>query len=319
MTRVVLTQPINPAGMAVLRAAGLDIRLAQSASREDVYPLLSDADALLVRTNGRYDADLFDHAPRLKVLGRSGVGVDHIDLAAAHERGIVVVNTPEANSQSVAEFTAEMMIAVSRFRLRADAAVRHGRWSEREELIGTELFGRTCSIIGLGRVGSRVARICRLGFQMRVLYYDIVRKPEYERDLDIEFTDFPTAVNAADFLTMHVPLTDLTRHMIDASVLKRMKPTAYLLNAARGEVVDTHALARALQEKSIAGAAIDVFPEEPLPTDDPLQRAPNTVFSPHMASHTADAVRRMSLVAEDVIRVLNGEPPLYPVNPEDLP
>jgi len=278
--------------------------------------MIPDADGLIVRTTGMIGGEVMDRAPRLKVIGRHGVGVDHIDLEAARQRGIVVVNTPEANSQGVAEYAVGLMLSACRFLPTADAAVREGRWAERERLIGAELHGHTLGIIGLGRIGSRVGRICRLGFQMRVRYYDIVRKHKEEKALGIEFASFEEVIAEADILTLHTPLTPLTRHMMNRETLSRMKQGAYLINTSRGEVVHLDALVESLRTGHLKGAALDVFPDEPLPPEHPVLRLPNVVLSPHMASHSEESMVRMSLVAEDVVRVLTGQPPRYPVLPE---
>lgn len=312
--RVLILQPIHDAGLAALRNAGLNIVHAPDATRETLLSLIPEADGLIVRTTAyRIDAEIMNASPRLKVIGRHGVGVDHIDLAAAETRGITVVNTPLANSQGVAEYTIGLMLSVCRFIPKGDRAVREGNWSERERLVGDELFGHTLGIIGLGRVGTRVARIAALGFQMRVVYFDIIRKHETEAALGVEFASFEEVLRLADFLTLHTPLTDATRGMIDDTALGLMKQGAYLVNASRGEVVELDALARSVREGRIAGAALDVFPDEPFPADHPLLAMPEVIVSPHMASHSRDSMVRMALVAEDVARVLTGQEPLHPV------
>ena len=316
MPQVLLTQPVHEAGIRVLESAGMEVVVAPSPDRETVLGLIGTADGMLVRTTGVFDGDLMDHAPRLKVIGRHGVGVDHIDLAAAAARGVTVVNAPEANSQAVAEYVSGMMVSLVRFLPEAHQAVLDGEWSRREKLIGRELLGSTLGIIGLGRVGSRVARICGQGFGVNVLYYDIVRKHEFEESLGVTFASFDEVVAAADILTLHVPLTPLTRHMMNTDTISAMKRGSYLINASRGEVVDINALDAALGSGHLAGAGVDVFPEEPMPTSHPLLQRPNVVLSPHMASHSEQAVIRMSLVAEDIVRVLRGETPKHPVVPE---
>lgn len=311
--RVLILQPIHEAGIAVLTRAGIQVIHAPGARRETLVRLMGDCNGLIVRTTSyRIDAEIMDQGPRLMVIGRHGVGVDHIDLDAARTRGIVVVNTPEANSQAVAEYTVGLMLSLCRSLNRADRAVREGKWSERERLVGQELHGYTLGIIGLGRIGGRVARICKLGFGMRALYYDILRKYDQEA-LGIEFAPFDEVVRQADILSLHVPLTQVTRRMMNESTMGLMKKGAYLVNAARGEVVDLDALVEALRSDRLAGVALDVFPDEPLEPEHLLLRFPNVVVSPHMASHSNGSMLRMSLVAEDVVRVLTGEEPRYPV------
>ena len=315
MPKVVLTQPVHEAGVKVLEDAGFDVIVAPSPDRETVLPLIKDADGMLVRTTGVFDGELMDAAPNLKVIGRHGVGVDHIDIPAAAERGITVVNAPEANSQAVAEYATGMMVSLVRYLPKAHKAVLAGTWSDREQLIGSELLGRTLGIIGLGRVGSRVGRICKLGYQMRVLYYDIDRKYHQEDALGVEFASFDEVIAQADILTMHVPLTPLTKNMVNADTLAALKPGAYVINTSRGAVVDIDALDESLENGHTAGAAIDVFPEEPMPTAHPLLNRSDVILSPHMASHSQEAVIRMALVAEDIVRVLRGEEPKHPVQP----
>ena len=310
---VVLTHPIHEDGLNALTSSGLRITISPSPDRNTILSLIHDADGLLVRTAGVFDGELMDHAPNLKVIGRHGVGVDHIDLDAARERGIVVVNTPEANSQAVAEYASGLMVSLFRFMQEADTAPRVGDWNARDRLVGTELIGRTLGIIGLGRVGSRIARICSLGFQMKVIYYDIVRKPEFERDLGVEFASFDEVVTQSDILTLHTPLTPLTRSMINEKTLASMKEGSCLLNASRGPVVDLDALVGSLQSGHLAGAGLDVFPDEPLDPSHPIMSLPNVRLSPHMASRSHESMIRMALVAEDVARVLNGEEPRFPV------
>ncbi len=317
MPRVLILQPVHEAGVRALTDAGIDAVTAPDADRATLLRMIPEFDGLLVRTTSyRIDAEVMDRAPNLRVIGRHGVGVDHIDVAAAVARGIAVVNAPEANSQGVAEYAVGLMLMVARGMRHADAAVREGDWSRREQLIGSELNGGTLGIVGLGRVGSRVARICRGGFQMRTLYYDIVRKHEFESELGVEFRSFDDVIAEADILTVHVPLTDLTRGMINGDVLSRMKTGAMLINTSRGPVVKLDTLVEAISSGHIAGAGIDVFPDEPLPTDHPILQLPQVVVSPHMASHSQMSMVRMALVAEDIARVLQGEAPRYPVLPE---
>jgi D-3-phosphoglycerate dehydrogenase len=311
---VLILQPIHEDGLDALTKMGLEIVHAPDAKRETLLRMIPDVDGLIVRTTSyRIDAEIMQASPRLKVIGRHGVGVDHIDIDAATARGICVVNTPLANSQGVAEYTIGLMLALCRFIPKANAAVCDSKWTEREKLIGDELFGCTLGIVGLGRVGTRVARIAALGFQMQVIYFDIVRKHETEAALGIKFATFAELLEEADFLTLHTPLTDKTQGLIGESALQQMKKGSYLINASRGEVVDIDALSHALATNHLAGAAIDVFPYEPFPSDHPLLSAPNVVVSPHMASHSKDSMVRMSLVAEDVARVLTGIPPVHVV------
>jgi D-3-phosphoglycerate dehydrogenase / 2-oxoglutarate reductase len=317
MPKALILQRIHEAGVQALTDAGIEHVSAPDADRETLLRMIPEFDGLVVRTTSyRIDAEVMDAAPNLKVIGRHGVGVDHIDVAAAAERGITVVNAPEANSQGVAEYTVGLMLMVARGMRHADAAVRKGDWTTREKLIGSELTGGTLGIIGLGRVGSRLARICRNGFNMRVLYYDIVRKDDYEQEIGVEFASFDEVVAASDILTLHVPLTEFTRYMMNRETIGRMKSGAILMNASRGQVVELDSVVEAIRSGKLAGAGIDVFPDEPLSTGHPILALPEVVVSPHMASHSDMSMIRMALVTEDVARVLNGVEPKNPVLPE---
>lgn len=282
------------------RASGLD---EQTLTRE-----VPGADALLVRTYAQVTKAVIAAGDRLKVIGRGGVGLENIDLAAARRRGIMVVYTPAAASDSVAEYTVALMLALERHIVRGEAMVREGRFLEaRGTLVGRQLRGLTLGIVGLGRIGSRVGRIARQGLGMTVLYNDI---REFE-DLDYEATpvDKERIWSNSDVVSLHVPLT---RHLVDSKVLARFRPTTTLINTSRGAVVDGPALAAALSARRLAGAATDVYEMEPPGPDDPLFQAPNVLLSPHIAARTGVGLARMNDVVDDVIAVLNGQLPVYP-------
>ena len=272
---------------------------------------VGDCDALLVRTAARVNRGVIEGAPRLRVIGRAGVGLDNIDVAAANERGIKVVYTPFAATDAVADLTIGLMIDVVRKITLGDAMVRSGEFdTARRCCIGPELGNLTVGIIGLGRIGKAVARRCQSGFGMTVLYNDI---------LDVGPTDFTatpvektTLFGRADIVSLHVPLTDQTRGLIDESALVRFKRGSILFNTSRGAVVDGVAVAGALQSGALYGAALDVFDPEPLPSDHPLMTAPNTIFTPHIGARAPSALARMNAVVDDVLDVLGGKPPRYP-------
>jgi phosphoglycerate dehydrogenase-like enzyme len=241
--------------------------------------------------------------------------LDNVDLRAATRRRIPVVYVPQANSVSVAEHAVGMMLALGKHSLDLDRAVRKAEWHRRQVLVGMELEGKSLWVVGLGAIGRLVAEKCRTAFQMRVLGYDpylTVVPAGVERVGTLE-----AVLREADIVTVHVPLTAETRGLIGRQELAMCKPTAYVVNTSRGEVVDTLALAEALRAGRLAGAAVDVFPVEPPPPDHPLLSAPNTLFSPHAASHTEESLQRMAVsVAEDVLLVLRGERPRHAGNPE---
>lgn len=310
--RVLLYEDMHPAGKEVL-AAHTELVMASSLDEASLIEQVQDVDAIIIRANGAVTARLMDAAPKLKVIGRHGVGVEAIDLDAAKARGIVVCNTPDANLESVAEQAVGFMLAVSKQIVRADKATRQGRWNVRYEYIGQELYGRTLGLIGMGRIGSRVAEICHLAFQMPVLYYDVIAYPALEEKLDAKKLPLEEVLGQADYVTLHVPLLPSTKGLIGKDQLAMMKQGAILINTARGAVVDEAALVEAIESGHLGGAGLDVFATEPTPADNPLFNLENVVLSPHMAAHTDDALKAMSMVAQDVIRVLEGQEPVYRV------
>jgi D-3-phosphoglycerate dehydrogenase len=257
-----------------------------------------------------------ESARRLKVVARHGVGVEAIDRRAAAELGIAVVNTPAANDESVAEQCVAFMIVLAKRILEADRALRAGDWEARYRLIGVEVQGKTLGLVGFGKIGQRVAAIGHYGLGMPILYHDLLAYPQAERELRARRVTFEQLLGESDFVSLHLPLLPETRGMIDAAALRRMKPSAFLINTARGAVVDQAALALALRERWIAGAGLDVYDPEPLPADSPLRGMDNVVLSPHMAAHTDEALLRMAMVVTDVLAVIDGRAPECPVPPD---
>jgi D-3-phosphoglycerate dehydrogenase len=309
---VLLYEDMHQAGKQLLSEKA-EIVFARSLDEDDLIEQVKDVDAVIIRANGSVTARLMDAAPKLKVIGRHGVGIDVIDLEAARERGIIVCNTPVANVESVAEQAVGLMLAVSKHIARADKAIREGCWHVRYECIGQELYGRTLGLIGLGRIGGRVAEICHFAFHMPVVYYDIVSYPQAEERLDARRLTMDAVLARADYVSLHVPLLPATRGLIGREQLGLMKKGAIFINTARGPIVDEAALVEALATGHLAGAGLDVYCVEPIAADNPLLRLENVVLTPHMSAHTDDALRAMSLVAEDVLRVLEGQGPVYRV------
>ncbi len=275
---------------------------------------LADADALLVRTATEVTGEVIASAPKLCVIGRGGVGLDHIDVAAATARGITVVHTPGAATDSVADLTVGLMLALVRDLRAGDRAVRSDRYRAfRSAHRVRELHELTIGIVGMGRIGRAVARRCRAGFGCRVIYHDIVNVGWL--DVAAESVDRKALFERADVITLHVPLTSETRSMIDAEALSHFQSTAILINTSRGAVVDSSALAAALRERRLAGAALDVLGVEPPPPDHPLCAAPNCLITPHVGARSALALARMNDVVDDVIRVLRGHTPRFPYTP----
>jgi phosphoglycerate dehydrogenase-like enzyme len=314
--RVVIAERYSASAIDRLRSVAEVVDLV-GAERGALLGALHNADALLVRSYVAVDDELLAHAPRLKVVARGGVGLDNIDVARAHSRGLVVVHTPAASTRAVAEHTLGLLLAVERCLAVCDADVRADRFNERRrETRFRELGDLTLGILGMGRIGSAVGRCAALGFGMRVIYHDIIPVGPF---------DFPQAAVTrdrlladSDVLSLHVPLTAATRGMIDGQALAQMRTGAILINTARGALVDAAALADALRAEHLAGAGIDVFAEEPPAPDHPLLTAPNVVLSPHVAGRSQVALARMNDVVTDVIAVLNGQRPRHPAHPDEF-
>ncbi len=309
--QIVVCEHYSNTAFERLRAVG-DVVHLELPSEDELVAVLDDADAVLVRTYTQVTQRVLEAAPRLKVVGRGGVGVENIDVQAAAARGIAVVHTPAAATEAVAELTVGLILALERKIITGDARVRADDFAAaRHEAIGRELGQCTLGIIGMGRIGRVVGRIASLGFGARVVYNDIVAIAPL--DFAAEPVSKPELYTAADVVTLHVTLTDLTRGLIDAAVLARFKPTTTLINTARGAVLDAAAVAGALRDGRLAGAAIDVFDPEPPPRDHPLRNAPNVILSPHAGARSPRGQARMNDVVDDVIAVLEGHPPRYPV------
>jgi D-3-phosphoglycerate dehydrogenase len=266
----------------------------------------------------RYDGALLDTLPNLRIVARTGIGVDNVDIAAASARGILVTNTPDGPTESTAEHTVAMLLALAKRLKQGNDNLAAGKWGPRTGLlIGTEVQGKTLGLVGLGRIGRRVAQICRLGLEMRVIGYDPYVTATQVADLGIEVMSLDEVVTQADFLSVHVPATPETHHLIDQRRLAQMKQGAYVLNMARGPLVDAEALLEALDSGKLLGAGLDVFDPEPLPVVSRLRNHPNIVATPHIAGVTQEGRTRMEHMAVDrVLAFFRGERPADLVNPE---
>ncbi len=293
--------------------------MASSLDPEVLYREIADADALVIRTAGDINGELMDHAPRLRVIGRHGVGYDQVDVPAATARGIQVVYTPGANTEAVAEHVIAMMIGVSKHFPRQMLALVEGRYNDRTKLVGRDIQGKTLGIIGFGRIGRRVGAIAHLAFGMTVLYNDPVAAPaDVEAITGARCVSFDEVLAAADYLTLHVPLDNSTRGLIGREALERLKPNAVLINTCRGPVVDEAAVAEALDSGHLFGYGADVFTVEPPPPGHPLIGRLDTMLTPHSAAQTVESLTNMATeVAVDLIGVLSGRPPINPVNNPD--
>src|SRR5688500_3434612 len=310
-TRVLVAEQIAPEGIDALRARH-EVEVRTGLSAEQLREVIGDFDALIVRSQVEVDAALIAAAPRLQVIGRAGVGVDNVDLDAATRAGITVVNAPTGNTIAAAEHTIALLLALARRIPAADASIRRGEWS-RGSLQGVQLRGRTLGIIGLGKIGMAIAERAR-ALGMTLLGSDPYVTAEQAALRGVELVDLERLLERSDAVTIHVPLTRATTGLIGARAIARMKPGAFVLNVARGGIVDEPALAWALREGRLGGAGIDVFETEP-PTGSPLLDAPNTVLTPHLGASTIEAqVAVAEEIAEQVLDVLDGRPARYAVN-----
>ncbi len=288
--------------------------------REVLLREVAEADGLVSLLTDRIDAELLDRAPRLRVVANVAVGFDNIEVPAATERGVVITNTPGVLTETVADFAMALLLGTARRLVEADKYTRAYRWKSWELMLflGQDVHGATLGLVGLGRIGGAVARRAH-GFGMRILYHDVIRREDLERELGITYTPFEEVLRESDFISVHVPLMPETRHLIGREQLRMMKPTAVLVNTSRGPVVDTMALAEALADGTIWAAGLDVFEVEPVPSDHPLLALDNAIVVPHIASASVVTRTKMALMAvEDCLAVLEGRRPVNPVNPEVL-
>jgi D-3-phosphoglycerate dehydrogenase len=307
-----VADPLAEDGLVLLRER-CDVRITTGLNEADLAARLADVDALIVRSETKVTAKILDAAPRLAVVGRAGVGVDNIDVPAATAHGVYVVNAPLGNIVSAAEHALALALALLRRITDADRSVRAGEWT-RSKFIGRELRGKTLGLIGIGRVGSEVARRAA-AFEMRVIAHDPFATEASARGAGAQLVELEDLLRSADVISLHTPLTEKTRNLINADSLAKMKRSAVIVNCARGEVVDLAALAAALEAGTIAGAALDVYPNEPLPADSPIRGAPRTVLTPHIAGSTAEAQVNVAVdVVGQILDVLDGHPARFAVN-----
>ncbi len=312
MPKVLVADPIAPEGIEILKTvAEVDVRT--GLPKEELAAIIGDYDALAVRSETKVTADIIAAAGKLKIIGRAGVGVDNIDVEAATNRGILVVNSPEGNTLAAAELTVAMLLALARNIAPADQALRGGKW-DRKKYMGSEVYGKTLGVVGLGKIGREV--VSRLqAFGMSVLGYDPYLKPEQAESLGIKLVDLDTLYRESDYITVHTPKTKETTGMINREKLALMKPTVRLINCARGGIIDEAALAEAAKAGQIAGAAVDVFTVEPAAADNPLLGVPNILTTPHLGASTEEAQVNVALdIAEQIVEVLNGKPARAAVN-----
>jgi D-3-phosphoglycerate dehydrogenase len=310
--RILIADPVATEGIDMLREIG-DVDVRTGLPADELISAIGAYDALVVRSETKVTRDVLNAARRLVAVGRAGVGVDNIDIPAATERGVVVVNAPQGNTVAAAEHTVALLMALARHIPQADASMRAGKWA-RKDFMGTELRGKALGVIGLGPIGSEVARRA-LGLEMRVLAHDPFVPSEKVRSLGVEPVALDDLLSTSDFITVHVPLTSATRGMIGAEQFARMKDGVRILNVARGGIIDEQALAEAVKAGKVGGAAIDVFTAEPIPADNPLLGDPRIILTPHLGASTAEAQERVAVdVAEQIVDILAGKPARYAVN-----
>lgn len=315
--KVLIPRQVAPEGINYLREHGCAVDARDEMTATELQAAIKEYDAVLLRTDVM-DKETIQNAKKLKIIARHGVGFDNVDIEAATANGVYVTYTPAANINSVAEHVTGLLLAVSRQIVKVDKAVRQGNFNVRNTSTGTELKGKTLGIIGLGNIGKLVAKKCALGFDMNVIAYDPYAKAPAEEYIS-KTDDIDELLQQADFVSLHLPYNKALHHFINEEKLDLMKPEAFLINAARGGLVDETALYKALSENKISGAALDVFEQEPVSADHPLMGLANLVVTPHLAALTHEALVTMSLdCAREIVRVKNSEEPLMWINKEQM-
>ena len=301
--KVIICDTIDDAGVTILKKAGLIVEYKPDIESDELLTSVKDCDVIIVRSRTKITKKVIDSASIVKIIARVGVGLDNIDTNYAESKGIKILNASEAAMNAVSELVIGHMIALSRNIPKANDGIKNGKWLKKE-LVGGELRGKYLGIVGVGNIGRNVGRIAKC-LRMNLLGYDIYPiNQDYVREVGLIKTDLRTLLENSDFVTFHVPLTEKTRHLINSETLSYMKPTAFLINTSRGEIVDEESLFRTLSDKRIAGAALDVFEVEP-PTNTNLLQLPNIICSPHIAAQTKEAQELAStVIAEKVIQTL---------------
>ena len=314
--KVLITEPIYDEGIDILGSyAQVDVKL--GLKPEEILSIIGDYDALIVRSQTQVSAEVIDAAKKLQVIARAGIGVDNINIEEATRRGIVVVNAPTGNTTSAAEHAIALMLSLARNIPQANTTLKSGVW-QRSQFMGTEVKNKTLGIIGLGNVGSEVARRAQ-GLEMKLIACDPFISLDHARNLQVELVSFEHLLQESDFITLHLPLTTSTKGLIGAKELSLVKPSVRIINCARGELIDEQALVKAIQEKRIAGAAIDVFLKEPT-TKSILFESDNIIVTPHLGASTTEAQAMVAKdVATQIIDVLRGQPARYSVNAPFIP
>lgn len=310
--KILVADRISNEGLDILDRAGAEVDVKLSLKPEELKSIIGSYDALIVRSQTKVTAEVIIAGKDLKVIARAGAGVDNIDVKEATRQGVLVVNAPTSNTIAVAEYAFGLMLALVRHIPQANDKLKSGVWAK-SEFMGTELRGKTLGIIGLGKIGRAVAKRAQ-AFEMKVIAYSPSIPPEHAAKLGVKLVPLEELLKESDFISLHTKMTPKKRGMIGKKELALLKPTARIINCARGALMDEEALAKAIEERKIAGAAIDVYCEEPT-TDCVLLKCENIISTPHIAASTIEAQTvAATIVAEQIIDVLNGKPPQYPVN-----
>lgn len=310
MTRgftIVIIEPIHKSGIDILQKHGKVVQLPVGSTEKDLLKVSEQADAFVTRGFVKIPKEVLEAATRLKVIGVHGAGVDHIDIDFAQKRGVQIIRTPEALTNTVAEFTVGLMLSLLRKIPKADATVRCNDWHKKyTDLIGVDLADKTVGIIGLGRIGYAVAKKLK-AFNVNLIYCKRAKAIEAERQIGAKFVKLSQLLRRSDIISIHVPLTAQTQHMISQAEFGLMKKGVYMVNTSRGAVIDEKALHDALASGKVAGAALDVFESEPLSLNSPLMKLDNVILTPHLAASSQEALKRMATtVATEVVRALRS-------------
>jgi glyoxylate reductase len=319
MPKVFVTREIPEEGINLLKEKGYDVEVSDFDGvlpREQLLEKVRGADAVLPLLTDKVDAEFFEAAgPQLKIVANYAVGYDNIDVEEAKKRGIITTNTPDVLTEAVAEHALALMMAIARRIVESDKFMREGKYAGWAPmlLMGREFAGKTLGLVGLGRIGAKVAEMMKNAFRMNIVYFDVRRNEALEKELGLVYADLEAVLGQSDFISVHVPLLPSTKHLISGGQLKKMKPTAYLVNTSRGPVLDENALVEALKNNVIGGAALDVFEEEPKMAPG-LAELDNVIVTPHIASATEEARGAMSeLAAKNIIEVLEGREAITPI------
>jgi D-3-phosphoglycerate dehydrogenase len=320
MGKVLLSQEIHKDAIEFIKSRGFEVQISPNPEDEIVRKYATDTDAIIVRTATKLSRDTIFSAKKLKVIARTGAGVDNVDVNAASERNIPVCNTPEANIDSVAEHTIAFIFALSKYLFKMDAAVRENNFIIRDSYLPIDLQDKVLGIIGFGKIGRKVAEKCYKCLNMKIVYYD----KYLPDDINIDFPckrikNFNEIFLISDFISIHIPYTEENHHIINKEILKNMKKDAFIINTSRGGIIDENALAGVLSEDKISGAALDVFENEPPKADNPILKLNNIILTPHSAALTLESSRRMAMhAAECVVDALEGRKPKWIYNKDKI-